>query len=203
MRPNRSLLRTAALVIAVVLLLAGCGGGGHDTSGDAQDQNPAQAQAGDSGFSVEDEQTTASTDADEGDDEAGDDSEDADDEGEDSPTTTTRRAVKPLATGTTPSPATPTTPAERVPTAAEASSRLVTAWKAGDQTAARKAATADVVDELFAEPAPDGEAEGEGCTGASGGYTCTWSVTDDAGLALRVQGGTAAGWLVTGLTFVG
>jgi hypothetical protein len=86
-------------------------------------------------------------------------------------------------------------------TAEDASQSLVDAWGSGDQAAARRCATDEVVGELFATDGAGNTWQSQGCDRTDPGVpVCAYTYEGGAAF-LKIEGTEAEGWKVTGLSF--
>ena len=87
-------------------------------------------------------------------------------------------------------------------TAEDASQSLVDAWGSGDEAAARRCATGEVVDELFTTDGAGNTWMAQGCDRTDPGVpVCAYSYEGGAAF-LTVEGTEAEGWKVTKLGFM-
>ena len=86
-------------------------------------------------------------------------------------------------------------------TAEDASQSLVDAWGSGDEAAARRCATDEVVGELFATDGAGNTWQSQGCDRTDPGVpVCAYTYEGGAAF-LKIEGTEAEGWKVTGLSF--
>jgi len=86
-------------------------------------------------------------------------------------------------------------------TAEDASQSLVDAWGSGDEAAAKRCATDEVVGELFATDGAGNTWQSQGCDRSDPGVpVCAYTYEGGAAF-LKVEGTEAEGWKVTGLSF--
>ena len=86
-------------------------------------------------------------------------------------------------------------------TAEDASQTLVDAWGSGDEAAAKRCATDEVVGELFVTDGAGNTWQSQGCDRTDPGVpVCAYSYEGGAAF-LTVEGTEAEGWKVTGLSF--
>jgi hypothetical protein len=87
-------------------------------------------------------------------------------------------------------------------TPADAATSLVQAWTAGDQGAAARCASAEVVQQLFATSGAGNTWRDEGCDASNQpAPTCSYFY-EGGGALLTASGSDAAGWKITKLTLV-
>jgi hypothetical protein len=86
-------------------------------------------------------------------------------------------------------------------TAEDAATNLVDSWGSGEEAAAKRCATDDVVDELFLTDGAGNTWTSQGCDRTDPGVpVCAYTYEGGAAF-LTVEGTEAAGWKVTGLEF--
>ena len=101
-------------------------------------------------------------------------------------------------------PTVPTTPlVDRISDPQVAADRLVGAWLSGDQAAARKVSTSQVVvEQLFAESPPAHRPVAQPCRLADPGlYVCSYPLAEHAELSVFVVGGASVGYGARGVEF--
>jgi hypothetical protein len=82
----------------------------------------------------------------------------------------------------------------------DAASHLFEAWKAGDRTAAKQFATFAAVDTIFSHPYTSPAPAFMGCDREADHYNCNYFY-EGGGMHFLVDGGAAAGWIVSKVTY--